>query len=34
MNVNETLVNELNECAQKRDFECAFKLVRDNRVAR
>ena len=32
MNVNETLVNELNECAQKRDFECAFKLVRDNRV--
>ena len=32
MNVSETLVNELNECAEKRDFENAFKLVRDNRV--
>lgn len=32
MNVSETLVKELNECAEKRDFERAFKLVRENRV--
>ena len=32
MNVTETLVKELNECAEKRDFERAFKLVRDNRA--
>lgn len=32
MSVSETLINQLNECAEKRDFECAFKLVRDNRV--
>lgn len=32
MNVSETLVKELNECAEKRDFELAFKLVRENRA--
>ncbi len=32
MAVTETLINQLNECAQKRDFEGAFKIVRDNRV--
>ena len=28
----EALVNQLNECAAKQDFEGAFKLVRENRV--
>lgn len=32
MNVSETLVKELNECAEKRDFKLAFKLVRENRA--
>lgn len=32
MNVSETLVKELNDCAEKRDFELAFKLVRENRA--
>ncbi len=32
MAVTETLINQLNECAEKRNFEEAFKIVRDNRV--
>jgi transcription elongation GreA/GreB family factor len=28
----EALVNQLNECAEKQDFEGAFRLVRENRV--
>ena len=29
----EALVNQLNECAEKQDFEGAFRLVRENRVS-
>ena len=28
----EALVNQLNECAEKQDFEGAFRLVRENRA--
>ena len=32
MAVTEALANKLNECAEKQDFEGAFKLVRDNQA--